>query len=96
MTFSRSPLPPSKGFERLDTRRLEALSALFAGDFLAEVEIDRSPQFEGWLISQRRRFRSFRIGLLERLAAAFRRNPTRCCGSSKEWIELAPFDQRAH
>ena len=45
-----------EGFERLEGRRLEALSRLFAGDFLAGLEIDRSPQFEGWLISQRRRF----------------------------------------
>jgi DNA-binding SARP family transcriptional activator len=85
-----------QGFERLDTRRLEALSALFAGDFLAEVEIDRSPQFQGWLISQRRRFRSFRIGLLERLAGSLSPESDEVLRLLESWIELAPFDQRAH
>ena len=30
---------------------------MFAGDFLEGLEIDRSPQFHGWLVAQRRRFR---------------------------------------
>ena len=46
------------GIEKLDARRLRELALLFAGEFLAGMEIDRSPQFESWLVAQRRRFNS--------------------------------------
>jgi DNA-binding SARP family transcriptional activator/TolB-like protein len=85
-----------EGFERLDARRLEALSALFVGEFLAEVEINRSPQFESWLISQRRRFLSLRIALLERLAGSLSPESDEVLRLLEDWIELAPFDERAH
>jgi DNA-binding SARP family transcriptional activator/Tfp pilus assembly protein PilF len=85
-----------QGFERLDTLRLGALSALFVGDFLAEVEINRSPQFEGWLISQRRRFLSLRIALLERLTGNLQPGSDEVLRVLENWIELAPFDERAH
>jgi DNA-binding SARP family transcriptional activator len=85
-----------EGFESLDTRRLQALSALFAGDFLAEGEIDRSPQFEGWLISQRRRFRCLHIAVLERLTTSLPPASDEVLQRLENWIELAPFDTRAH
>jgi DNA-binding SARP family transcriptional activator/TolB-like protein len=85
-----------EGFERLEAQRLEALSGLFAGDFLGGLEIDRCPQFEGWLISQRRRFRSLHVALLERLATALPAEPNEVARRCENWIELAPFDQRAH
>ena len=43
------------------------LAALFAGDFLEGLEIDRSPAFNGWLTAQRRRFRACHAALLEHL-----------------------------
>jgi DNA-binding SARP family transcriptional activator len=46
-----------EGFDTLPTERLMALADLVAGDFLASLEIDRNPAFEGWLVAQRRRFR---------------------------------------
>ena len=46
------------------------LSALFAGDFLDGLEIDRSPVFNGWLTAQRRRFRGCHAALLEHLVAS--------------------------
>ena len=72
-----------EGFERLDAKRLAALSGLFLGDFLAGMEIDRCPQFEGWLTAQRRRFRSLHVAVLEHLEESFRRNQTRFCSASK-------------
>ena len=46
------------GIETLDPERLQALSKLFAGNFLEGQEIDRSPLFNSWLTAQRRRFGS--------------------------------------
>ena len=47
-----------------------ALAALFGGDFLDGLEIDRSPAFNGWLTAQRRRFRGCHAALLEHLAGS--------------------------
>ena len=58
------------GIETLAPERLRALAALFAGDFLDGLEIDRSPAFNGWLTAQRRRFRGCHAALLEHSSAA--------------------------
>src|SRR5262247_707511 len=57
-----------KGIETLVPEQQRELSALFNGDFLEGLEIDRSPVFNGWLTAQRRRFRGCHAALLEHLA----------------------------
>ena len=83
-----------KGVESLPAERLRHLCELFAGDFLDGLEIDRSPQFHGWLIAQRRRFRGCHTALLERLAKSARGDEA--FAHLERWLELAPFDQHAH
>jgi DNA-binding SARP family transcriptional activator len=56
-----------EGIETLAPDRLRALSALFNGEFLDGLQIDRNPSFNGWLTAQRRRFRSCHAALLEHL-----------------------------
>ena len=84
------------GLAGIDLVRLRSFAGLFAGDFLEGMEIERSPQFNGWLIAQRRRLRSCHVAILERLVG---------CGQAvgedgvvhlEKWLELAPFDRRAH
>ena len=75
----------AEGIEKLGPERQRALSALFGGDFLEGLEVDRSPLFDGWLTAQRRRFRGCHAALLEHLvksvpadrARAARRDPRR-------------------
>jgi DNA-binding SARP family transcriptional activator len=68
---------------------------LFGGDLLDGVEIDGTPEFAGWLTAQRHRYRALHVTLLEALAA-------RAPGSEElfrcleRWLQIAPFDQRAH
>lgn len=82
------------GLEALSPDGLRTLLALFKGDFLDDVELDRSPEFNTWLVAQRRRFRACHTALLERLV---RGSPDdEACGYIDRWLELAPFDQRAH
>jgi hypothetical protein len=54
-----------QGVETLSRDRQRALVALFEGDFLDGLEIDRSSLFTGWLTAQRRRFRACQAALLE-------------------------------
>jgi DNA-binding SARP family transcriptional activator/TolB-like protein len=82
------------GIETLATERLRALAALFKGEFLDGLHIDRNPAFDGWLTAQRRRYRSCHAALLEHLVATT--SGDEAFGYLEKWLELAPFDRRVH
>lgn len=82
------------GVGALGAERLKAASALFAGDFLQGIEIDRAPSFNAWLTAQRRRFRAFHAALLEHLAA--NAPDEEKLDHLEQWVALSPFDQKAH
>ena len=85
-----------RGIGNLDRTALQALSTCFTGEFLDGLEIDRSPHFSAWLIAQRRRFRACRLAVLERLVETLADEPEQAFAYLEKWLELAPFDQRAH
>jgi DNA-binding SARP family transcriptional activator len=83
--------------ERIETfapERQRSLEALFGGEFLEGLEMNASPDFHGWLTTQRRRFRACRTALLEHLAGCV--PDEEAFGYLDKWRELAPFDQRVH
>ena len=82
------------GLATLAAERLRALSALFAGDLLDGLEIDRSPAFNTWLLAQRRRFRDCHVAILEHLLAGVSGDEVFC--HLETWMQLAPFDLRVH
>src|SRR5262245_38260627 len=84
-----------QGIRSLPPERLRALSKLFNGDFLEGLEIaERSPVFNGWLASHRRRFRACHATLLEHVASSV--PDDEAFVYLDKWLELAPFDPRAH
>ncbi|SJM31426.1 BTAD domain-containing putative transcriptional regulator [Mesorhizobium delmotii] len=86
----------AKGIETLDLQRLQALSGMFVGDFLDGLEIDRSPHFNSWLIAQRRRFSAWHAAILEHLVSKLPADADEMSAHLEKWVELAPFDERAH
>jgi DNA-binding SARP family transcriptional activator/TolB-like protein len=82
------------GLDTLSTERLAALETSFEGEFLEGLAIDDSPVFGAWLTAQRRRLRSCRTAVLERLV--IRGPDDAALGYLDTWLGLAPFDQRAH
>ncbi|HUP91048.1 MAG TPA: hypothetical protein VM074_02280 [Solimonas sp.] len=82
------------GLETLPTGRQRALAALFNGDFLEGLEIDRNPGFNAWLTGQRRRFRACHAAVLELLALGL--PGEEALGYLEQWLQLAPFDRRVH
>ena len=78
-------------------RQLRAMNELFAGDFAEGLQIDRNPQFASWLSAQRRRFRLMHVTVLEQLVRPTRRRRIRrTLEHLEKWLQLNPFDQRAH
>lgn len=84
----------SEGFANLPPERLRGLAALFAGDFLDGLEMDRSPAFGTWLAAQRRRFHDCNADMLEQLARQAPENEA--LGYLEAWLALAPFEARIH
>jgi DNA-binding SARP family transcriptional activator/Flp pilus assembly protein TadD len=82
------------GIEKLPPARARALLRLFGGDFLEGLEIERCPGFTSWLLAQRRRFRAWRVELLQRLADTV--PEAEAFAHLEIWLELEPFDVRAH
>src|SRR5215467_10704352 len=48
---------------------LQSLRALFRGDFLEGLSVERAPLFDNWIASQRHRYGQLQQQLLERLSA---------------------------
>jgi len=83
------------GLGRLPTARLDEVCDLFGGNFLEGVELGGTPEAAGWLAAQRNRYSTIHVEVLHALALAaphadetFRRLDA--------WLQLAPFDVRAH
>jgi DNA-binding SARP family transcriptional activator len=85
-----------EGLTALSPQRLQELLALFGGEVLDGLELDRNPQFNGWLVAQRRRFRACHAAILERLAQTLPPGGGERFAVLEHWLELAPLDRRAH
>lgn len=86
----------AQGIATLGLDRLLALAELFAGDFLDGLELDRSPHFGSWLTAQRRRFGACHVAVLEHIIALLPCGADEAGAYIDKWLELAPFDGRAH
>lgn len=80
----------------LSSQRLGELAALFTGEFLDGLELDRSPQLNAWIVAQRRRFHAWHAAVLEQLVASLSAASPEMLSALEKWLELAPLDRRAH
>ena len=84
------------GLGSLDAAALATLSALFEGDFLQGLDIERSAPFSAWVIGQRRRFRATQVAVLEQRVRVLPPASDDTVACLEQWLQLAPFDRRAH
>jgi DNA-binding SARP family transcriptional activator/TolB-like protein len=75
---------------------LRSLLALFRGDFLEGLSVERAPAFENWLAGQRHRFAQLRQQLLERLSSVLPPESDDRIEVLRECIDVAPFDEAVH
>ncbi|MBN9547888.1 MAG: transcriptional regulator [Alphaproteobacteria bacterium] len=86
----------AEGIETLGLDRLRTLAQLFAGDFLDGLELDRNPHFSSWLTAQRRRFSACQVAVLKHIIGLVPQGTYEAGAYIDKWLELAPFDGRAH
>ena len=84
------------GAGTLDVDALRTLLALFAGDFAEGLELDRNPEFASWLAAQRRRFHALQLAVLEQLVLRLEEDASGSLRYLEQWLQLTPFDERAH
>src|SRR6185312_12014955 len=84
------------GFASLSIGDLSSLEALFAGDFAEGLELDRNPTFGSWIGAQRRQFRATHVSLLAELTARLADDGDGPFRYLEKWLQIAPFDRRAH
>ena len=82
------------GIDALASERQQALATLFSGDFLEGLEIDRSPPSTAGSPPSGGASAAVQVALLEHLARSA--PTTRRSAYLEKWLELAPFDRRAH
>jgi len=90
------------GISGATTEALVGTLALFRGDLLEGVELDGAPELSAWLAARRQSYRSLRREMAQELA---RRPSTRADAAERHrearqrietWLELEPFEPRAH
>jgi TolB-like protein/Flp pilus assembly protein TadD len=79
----------------LPLEQLRSLATLFQGEFLDGLQIDSAP-FTGWLHAQRHRYRTYHLGLLEQIVQALPCDSDERMQHLQTWLQVAPFDRRAH
>ena len=75
---------------------LQSLRALFRGDFLEGLSLDRAPLFDNWLAGQRHRFGQLQRQLLERLSGVLPPESDDRIEVLRKRVEAVPFDETAH
>jgi DNA-binding SARP family transcriptional activator/TolB-like protein len=84
------------GLAEIETDRLRNVAALFTGEFLEGLDVDRSPHFDNWVLAQRRRCQALQIVVLEQLVSRFPVGDENATPWLEIWLALSPFDLRAH
>lgn len=84
------------GLDRQTTSGLVSLSAASSGPFLDGLEIDRCPDFLAWLSAQRRRFHAMQVAVAEQAITRFPIGDEAAAPHVERWLDLSPFDLRAH
>lgn len=85
------------GVATLPIERLRDLAALLqGGDLLEGLDVPRSPVFTGWLVGERRRFRSAHAAVLEQWVRLLPADGDELLPALERWLALAPFERQAH
>lgn len=75
---------------------LQALLALFGGDFLDGIAAEGSPDLQHWLAGRRSEFRSLRTTIIAEIGRRSLPGTPEGLVAARDWLENAPHDVSAH
>ena len=84
------------GTSELTSERLAEACDLFRGDLLEGVEVEGSPELTTWLAARRQHYRAMRVAVVSELAVRASPGSDEAWQRLDAWLQLAPFDRRAH
>jgi DNA-binding SARP family transcriptional activator/TolB-like protein len=87
------------GRARIESATNESLADLcdrYGGDLLEGLQIDGNPEFTGWLVAQRQRYRELHVAALRELVARSPAGSNERFRRLEAWLQVSPFDQRPH
>jgi len=84
------------GVESAKDEDLTALCAHYGGDLLEGLHIDDNPEFTGWLVAERQRYRELYVSALRELSARAPVGSESAFQWLEAWLRISPFDVRAH
>jgi len=85
-----------RGLGQTEDGALLEASSLLGGDLLEALELDGTPELDGWLVAQRQRFRTIRQQVLEELARRSAPDSPDVFVHLERWLQQAPHDPRPH
>lgn len=83
------------GLEALDLQAMRSLCDLFVGDFLEGLDLNRSPQLDHWVATQRSRYRAQHAAMLAQLIGRLPDDAHAARPYAEKWVAISPFDARA-
>jgi DNA-binding SARP family transcriptional activator/TolB-like protein len=84
------------GIENATSESLADLGDRYGGELLEGLHIDGNPEFTGWLVAQRQRYRELQVAALRELAERSPAGSNEAFRRLEAWLAVSPFDQRAH
>jgi|GEM_PF-674247 len=95
--FDRAVTRGHRG-EEIDTHELAHASQLYRGDFLADLIVKDSPNFEEWLVSEQERIRESAIDLLRQLVGSYLERGDYRMGLQygRRLVTVDPFSEASH
>lgn len=95
---SLAALFPQYGEAEFQPEKLAEAVGLYRGDFMAGYYLDDCPEFESWLTREQENWRRQVTEVLDRLVAhyALRGQDNQAELYSRRWLELEPWQERAH
>ena len=84
------------GLDMAKPEDLRQITDLFAGDLAEGLDLDRSPQLDHWLTTQRAHFRSTQAAILDQLIRRLPTDDPEARRHAESWVALEPFEPRAH
>lgn len=85
----------SQGLHRLPVERLEALAALFRGEFLEGLELPQQHEFQSWCVAERENLRRLQMGLLAELIERLNADPAAALRPARQLVQIDPFNEAA-